>query len=229
MEIYENLDLENIDGEIWKEIEGFDGDYQVSNLGRVKSFKKYHGTDVRILIQNEDGGGYLFVNLYKNKEKPKPKQIHTLMYEQYIEEIPKGCVIHHIDSTKNNFLENFEMMTQGEHAKIHHEGMKRSEESKKLMSENHVGMLGLNHSEKTKELMKENNKGKNNPNYGKDFSGENNPHSTLKNQDVIQIRKLCDEGNLTQKEIGEKFGVSRMTISRIKNRKSWTHIKSQSL
>jgi len=39
LEIHENLDLEDLDGEIWKEIEGYSGDYFVSNLGRVKSLK----------------------------------------------------------------------------------------------------------------------------------------------------------------------------------------------
>lgn len=39
MDVYKNLSLEDIDGEIWKEIENYNGDYYVSNFGRVKSFK----------------------------------------------------------------------------------------------------------------------------------------------------------------------------------------------
>jgi len=194
MKIYKNLDLKDLDGEIWKEIEGYDGDYFVSNLGRVKSFKRYHGTDVRILEQNEDGHGYLVVGLSKNK-KPKTKQIHILMFETYIEEILKGYVIHHKDFTKNDFLENFQMMTDEDHKRLHKSG------------ENNP-MFGKHHSEKTLELMR----------------GESHPNSILKEQDVIQIRKLCDEGILTQKEIGEKFGDHQLTISRIKNRKLWKHI-----
>jgi len=71
-EIFENLSLENINGEIWKEICGYDSDYFVSNLGRVKSFKydKKTNTDVRILKQIENNRGYLQVSLSKNG-KPK--------------------------------------------------------------------------------------------------------------------------------------------------------------
>jgi len=186
-EICENL--KDLDGELWKEIEGYNGDYQVSNLGRVKSFKKCRGIDVRILIQNKDKDGYLFVGLYKNG-KPKTKLIHILMYESFIEEIPEKYIVHHTDFTKNNFLDNFEIMTNEEHLRLHNEG-------------------------------------KNHPMYGKDFSGENGPNHTLTEKDVIQIKKYLSEGILTQKEIGEKFNVSPMTISNIKLRKSWKYVTFQ--
>jgi len=57
MEICENLDLNDLDREIWKEIEEYDEDYFVSNLGRVKSFK---GINERILepIENNVGGKF---------------------------------------------------------------------------------------------------------------------------------------------------------------------------
>ena len=210
MEIYENLDLNDLDGEIWKEICGYNGDYHVSNLGRIKSFKKYGGINERILEPIENNDGYLFINLCKNG-KCKPKRIHRLMYENFIGKIPKGFVIHHIDFTTNNTLENFQMMTNGEHLSKHH--------------------TGLNHSEETKELLKEINTGENHPMFGKNrpehsekMKGENNSRSTLTEKKVIQIRLLCDEGILTQKEIAKMFGVSQETISYIKNRKIWKHI-----
>ena len=53
------------------------------------------------------------------------------------------------------------------------------------------------------------------------LKGENNGRSVLTKQKVIKIRKLYNEGNLTQKEIGESFGVDQTTISLIKNRKIW--------
>ena len=221
-EIYKNLSLENIDYEIWKEIKGYDGDYQVSNFGRVKSFKHNCGIDERILRQHNNGGGYLFVTLSKNG-KVKSRQIHTLMFETHIEKIPKGYVIHHIDFTKNNILDNLQMMTNEGHSILHHTGLKHSEKTKKLMRENHADFKGENHpmfgkhqSEKTKKLMREKKIGK--------YLGENHSQSILTEQKVIQIRKLCDEGILTQAKIGEKFGVSRRTISNIKNRRTWKHI-----
>jgi len=203
MEIHENLSLENIDGEIWKEIEGYNEDYFVSNFGRVKSFNNYNRSKEKILMQNEDSHGYLYVDLYKNR-KSKPKRIHTLMYKTHIEKIPEGFVIHHKDFTKNNYLDNFKMMTKEKHTVLHHTGKKYLEESKELMSETR------------KEKFK---------NGELNLKGEHNPNSTLKEQDVIQIRLLCDKGILTQKEIAEKFGVNKSTISYIKTGKSWKHLK----
>jgi len=66
MEVYENLDLEDIDGEIWKQIKDYP-DYKISSLGRVKSFIKWNGTDVRILNPHKsEKDNRLFVCLYKN-------------------------------------------------------------------------------------------------------------------------------------------------------------------
>ena len=40
LKIYENLSLEDMEGEIWKDVVGYEGIYQVSNLGRIKSLDK---------------------------------------------------------------------------------------------------------------------------------------------------------------------------------------------
>jgi len=77
MKINENSDLNDLDGELWKSIDDYE-DYFISNLGRVKSFKRYHGIDVRILEPWKNDDGYLVVCLYKNGED-KTNQIHRLM------------------------------------------------------------------------------------------------------------------------------------------------------
>ncbi len=46
MEAYKNLNLQNLENEIWKVIKEYP-DYQVSNLGRVKSFKNNCGIGVK--------------------------------------------------------------------------------------------------------------------------------------------------------------------------------------
>lgn len=56
-----------MNSEIWKDILDYEGDYQVSNLGRVKSFIKWNGTNERILKQYKRGD-YFYVRLCKNKE-----------------------------------------------------------------------------------------------------------------------------------------------------------------
>lgn len=53
--------------------------------------------------------------------------------------------------------------------------------------------------------------------------GELHPQSKLTNKDVIEIKKMLDAGDLTHKQIGDIFGVSRFTISSIKYGKLRKH------
>lgn len=95
MEIYENLSLIDLNGEIWKTIKNFP-DYQISSYGRIKSFKKWRGTDVRILKQREDKDEYLFVKLDKIN-----KYIHILLYETFNNyKLKNNECIHHKDENK---------------------------------------------------------------------------------------------------------------------------------
>ena len=62
--------------EIWKDVVGYEGLYQVSNLGRVKSIDRYknnHGTKQlvkeKIKTTRKDKQGYLLLDLYKNNKK----------------------------------------------------------------------------------------------------------------------------------------------------------------
>lgn len=75
--------------EIWKDIEGYEGLYQVSNLGRVKSEDRWvnnHGTmefrKGRVLKEN-DNRGYKLVNLCVNNKKFKAK-VHRLVAEAFV-------------------------------------------------------------------------------------------------------------------------------------------------
>ena len=54
--------------------------------------------------------------------------------------------------------------------------------------------------------------------------GEKNSEARLTNQNVIEICELLAEDKLTLKEIGEKYNVSKYTISNIKRKVSWRHI-----
>jgi len=204
MEIHENRNLEDLDGELWKEIEEYNRDYFVSNFGRIKSFKRYRGNNENILKQNKNkDDGYFYVCLCKNRKK-KTKRIHTLMYENHIGKIPKGCEIHHKDFAKNNFLDNFEVMTKEKHTSKHNKNKIVSEKTRNKQSETRKEKF------KNDEL---------------NLKGEYNPNVILQEQNIIEIRIDLKEGLLTQTEIGEKFGVSRHTISRIKTGKLWKHIK----
>jgi hypothetical protein len=96
--------------EIWKDIEGYDGDYQISNLGRIISYKKKHP---RILIFKEHYG-YYEVQL-TNKLGNKYLRVHRLVAQHFISPIPKGMLVNHIDmDRKNNKVNNLEIVSHRE-------------------------------------------------------------------------------------------------------------------
>jgi hypothetical protein len=109
--------------EIWKDIEDYEGLYQVSNFGRIKSLDKivkgrnnYHLRKGKILIGRKDGGGYLMVALYKNRKR-KDIKIHKLVAKCFIPNILKKPEINHIDRNKNNNSDsNLEWVTSKENS-----------------------------------------------------------------------------------------------------------------
>jgi len=58
-----------------------------------------------------------------------------------------------------------------------------------------------------------------------DERGERNPNHKLKEKDIPQIRKLLDEGVLSQREIGRRYGVTRGAIKCIKIGRNWGWLK----
>lgn len=106
----------NIDKEEWRDIKGYEGHYQISNLGRVKSlyFKNRQGKIFRekILKQNFDNMGYLFVGL-SNNGTLKTTKIHRLVAETFIDNPNNYKTINHINGVKtDNRVENLEWCTQ---------------------------------------------------------------------------------------------------------------------
>jgi len=117
--------MENTQEEIWKDIAGYEGLYQVSNLGRVMSFKKKSNS---LLLSPSCSRGYLAVNLYINGNVKNPS-IHRLVAIAFIPNpLNKPCV-NHIDGNKlNNKLSNLEWCTYSENElhSIHVLGKKKS-------------------------------------------------------------------------------------------------------
>ena len=65
--------------EVWKPIKGYEGLYEVSNIGRVRSLRNNHGNyREKILKQQDNGDGYLQVTLYKDG-KAKHFTVHRLV------------------------------------------------------------------------------------------------------------------------------------------------------
>jgi len=95
--------------EQWRDIRGYEGLYQVSNFGRVKSVRR---DIIRVLSKNAQG--YYKVNLAV-KGKQHTFTVHRLVYETFVGPIPDGMQVNHIDENKlNNFVWNLNLMTPKE-------------------------------------------------------------------------------------------------------------------
>ena len=81
LEIAQRKPEDDLPGEIWKDIAEYEGLYQVSNLGRVKSFHKPTPQILKALANNK--GGYLRVALTK-KRISKQKLVHVLVAEAFL-------------------------------------------------------------------------------------------------------------------------------------------------
>ena len=92
--------------EIWKDIEGYEGKYQISNLGRIRILK--------IMILQETKHGYISINLYKNG-KSRRQTVHRLVAKHFIPNLQNKRCVNHIDSNrKNNRVDNLEWCTDKE-------------------------------------------------------------------------------------------------------------------
>jgi hypothetical protein len=108
--------------EIWKPVVGYEGLYEVSSLGRVKSlqktiFREKHGNWVqpeRILKNSSQQNGYVAITIYKNG-KAKRINIHRLVCVSFVQNPNnKPCVNHKNGVKSDNRLENLEWVTFSE-------------------------------------------------------------------------------------------------------------------
>ena len=108
MDIYQNLSLENLPNEEWRDVVGYEGLYQVSNLGRVKSIGTINNyRRLKILSPQINGRKYLQVCLFDEQSKRKVKLVHQLVAQSFIDN-PNGYkCIDHINTIKtDNRVEN---------------------------------------------------------------------------------------------------------------------------
>lgn len=104
--------------EIWKDVKGYEGFYQISNLGNVRRLKvwdvnkKGYRERVRKLSPTSNGkGGYLIVGLMKGGRR-KNHYVHRMVAEAFIENPNNYPQVNHIDyDRKNNNAKNLEWCT----------------------------------------------------------------------------------------------------------------------
>ena len=101
--------------EEWRDIEGYEGRYQVSNLGRIRSFKgQYSKNKIIILKLCINNRGYSVVSLSKNN-KHKSYKVHRLVAQAFIPKIDNKSQINHINGNKqDNRVSNLEWCTYSE-------------------------------------------------------------------------------------------------------------------
>lgn len=121
MEIWENLSLEDIQDEIWKDIKDYEGLYQISSKGRVKSLERKTATKiVKEKILKLHKAKYLQAKLCK-KSKIWMPVVGKLVGEAFIQKPNYKCVINHKDSIPwNNCVENLEWVSQSENIRYSH-------------------------------------------------------------------------------------------------------------
>lgn len=120
--------------EVWKDIKNFEGYYQISNLGLVKSLprtvpgKKKKTIEGKILNTHKDPRDAYWRAFLRKDGKTTTIAIHRLVYAAFTGPIPEGHHIDHIDGNKdNNKPNNLRALSRSDHRK---ETVKRFQHAK---------------------------------------------------------------------------------------------------
>ena len=173
--------------EVFKDIPGYEGMYQVSNLGRVKSFKL---NGEKILKQGIGGNGYFLVNLC-NEGKRKNVNVHQLVAITFLNHTPDGykLVVDHIDNNPlNNRLENLQLVTARYNLSKDRSG-----------SSKYTGVCWHKHDNKWKSQIKINDKMK------KIYSFDSEEEASMYYQDALRSIEEGTEVKVKKPEFSSKY------------------------
>lgn len=109
--------IEDLQGEQWKEIENSGGNYFISNMGRIKSYKGYNA----ILLTQHIAKGYKRINADLGTGN-KNIIVHRLVAEYFLDVPLKPFMeVHHKDfNSLNNNADNLMWVTKDQHKAIHY-------------------------------------------------------------------------------------------------------------
>lgn len=119
--IWQNLSLQDLPNEVWKNVEGYEKYYMVSNLGRVKSKDRYvinnktpQFKPSKILRQRVDWIGYLDIMFCVNKSTKRFK-VHRLVASSFVNNKDNKPQVNHLnENKKDNRVENLQWCTSKE-------------------------------------------------------------------------------------------------------------------
>jgi hypothetical protein len=135
--------------EIWKDIKGYEGLYQISNLGRVKSlsrmvkYKQYSKeTTEKIMKLSLNKRGYLYVGLCKNGSYERFR-VHRLVALHFVPNPKEYSEVNHKDRIKtNNEVENLEWCSGKENVNHSIEQMKKPHICQTNTGHHHISKKG---------------------------------------------------------------------------------------
>jgi hypothetical protein len=171
--------------EIWKPIPSFP-EYEASNLGRIRSWRKGRGGEIpRIINPIASPKGKLRVFI-RNEGVQHTCQVHRLVLEAFVGPCPEGLqACHYDDNSANNTLENLRWDTK------------------------EANLLdGIRN--------------------GRIRKGEDNGASVLTEEQVLEIRQRCHNGE-TDKAIALSLGTSISCITAVRRGRNWKHIGGQTI
>lgn len=187
--------------EEWKSIKGYEGYYEVSNFGNVRSLERIvtrsdginQPVSARVLKLIIGSKGYFVVRLHKDGIG-ETKDVHRMIAISFIPNPYNKATVNHIDGNKiNNNIKNLEWATYKENMRHAHD----------------TGLMPRSNCNKN----------------GK-RQGEKHPLAKLKEDEVRFIRNNCRKngGKLLETDLCEKFGVSQQVVNGIINLTIWKHV-----
>lgn len=146
---------------IWKDIEGYEGKYQINQLGQVRSLNYKRMRKIKRIKHSKQKNGYLYIILYDNSNSKKTYYIHRLVAQTFLSNLNNYKEVNHIDENKeNNCVWNLEWCTHEYNINYGSRNEKHSEKMKRYKGEKHWN-FGKHLSDEAINKISEAKKGKN--------------------------------------------------------------------
>lgn len=185
------------EAEIWRPVVGYEGYYEVSDLGRVRSVNRWMPPNLyspgqylrgRVLKQENTGppGNRRYKRVRLRTDGASHRRlVHHLVLEAFLGPRPAGYEVNHHDGNPgNNVRENLVYVTHAQNIA-------------------HADATGL-----------------------RNIRGEKNFRARFTTGDILLMRRLFRQG-MTQPEIARQFKTKPAVVQRIVRRKSWTHLPEE--